>query len=641
MALLSASGLSKGYGTDTIFHDVSFEVQDHNRIGLVGVNGSGKTTLFRLLTGTEAPDTGDIYRSKALSVGYMEQHVCCDPQKSAYAETLSVFAPLLEMERELDVITTRLNGAPLDRDTLIERQVFLTEQLERLGGMTFRSRTRSTLSGLGFTEEAIGLPVSALSGGQRAKLQLAKLLLSGANLLLLDEPTNHLDISSVEWLEEFLRGYHGAFIVVSHDRYFLDAVTEYTMILQNGNLSVYKGNYTASLAQKEENDLAAWRKYENTQKEISRLEGVVAQQLQFNREKSVRQAESRMKAIDRLQKTLVRPETDEKELRFQFQTGRRSGNDVLTAEHLSLSFDGKPLFRNVDLEIKRGERVFLIGPNGCGKTSLFKVLLGAYPPDNGEYRFGAGVDLGYYDQIQANLNGEKTVLDEIWDAYPQKTETEIRSALALFLFQGDDVFKAVSTLSGGERARVLLLRLMLSKANFLLLDEPTNHLDIGACEALESALQSYPGTLLIISHDRYLMNKIADRIYALGPDGAIAYEGNYDAYLEKRKKGGTADRQPTRSVPVKLSDNKLRREREAELKKKQIALSRLEKQISEVETELCSVKDALNFPETASDYQAAMELSERLDELNEESDRLFAQWAELSEAIETAKKEIV
>ena len=639
MALLSVSGLSKAYGADTIFSGVSFEVQEKNRIGLVGVNGSGKTTLFRLLTGEEKPDAGEIHRSKMLSVGYMEQHVCSDPQRSAYEEVLRVFSELLEMEHELDVVTTLLSGNPADRNALIERQVFLTEQFERLGGMTFRSRTRSALLGLGFSEDSMKLPVGVLSGGQRAKLQLAKMLLSGANLLLLDEPTNHLDIPSVEWLEEFLRGYPGAFLVISHDRYFLDAVTERTFILQNERLTGYKGNYTVAYAQKKEQDLAAQRKYENTQREISRLEGVVAQQLQFNREKSVRQAESHQKAIDRLQKTLVRPDSAEKELRFQFASGRRSGDEVLSAEGLALSFDGKQLFQNANMEIRRGERVFLLGPNGCGKTSFLKILLGAYAPDCGEVRFGAGVDLGYYDQIQSDLDGTKTVLDEIWDAYPQKTEMEIRSALAMFLFRGEEVFKQVSALSGGERARVLLLRLMLSKANFLLLDEPTNHLDISSCEALENALQDYPGTLLMISHDRYFINKLADRIYVLNSDGTTAYEGRYDDYLAKRKEDADLQKQAAPSAKCN-SSNKRRREKEAELKKQRIALSRLEKQIQATEEEIESVEAALNAPETVSDYQATLELSNQLALLNAQNDDQLAQWAELSEAVETAQEEL-
>ncbi len=516
MAILSGSNLTKSFGTDVIFSGVSFEIQENDRVGLVGVNGSGKTTLLRVLTGELSPDEGEIYKASAAVLGYMEQHVCRDLYRSAYSEVLTVFAPLLSMERELEELNQRLMVKNADMDALIERQALLTERFDREGGLTFRSRARSALLGLGFSDEEMGNPVGILSGGQKAKLQLAKMLLSGANLLLLDEPTNHLDIKSVEWLEDFLRSYSGAYIVISHDRYFLDRITTRTFEMENGKMTVYKGGYTEYLAQKEENDLAARRKYENTKKELQRLGGIIVQQRQWNQERNYKTIASKMKMIQRLENTLEKPDETPETMRFSFGIRQRGGNEVLKAEKLSLSFGQNHLFQNVSLDIRRGERVFLIGPNGCGKTSLLKIFLGINQPDSGDYRFGTGIDVGYYDQVQSDLDMDKMVIDEIWDTYPRMTQTEVRNALAIFLFKDEDVFKPVSALSGGERARVLLLKLMLSRDNFLLLDEPTNHLDIGSCEALENALQEYEGTLLVVSHDRYLINKIADKYLRFG-----------------------------------------------------------------------------------------------------------------------------
>lgn len=628
MALLSASNLNKSFGTDLVFRNASFEIQENDRVGLVGVNGSGKTTLFKILTGKLDADSGNIYKANATVLGYMEQHVCRDLERSAYSEVLTVFSDLLAMEKELEEINLALQAHP--SDALIERQALLNDQFVRLGGLTCRARARSTLLGLGFDDAQMGMPIGVLSGGQKAKLQLAKMLLCGANLLLLDEPTNHLDITSVEWLEDFLRAYSGAFIVISHDRYFLDRITNRTFEMENHKLTLYKGNYTNYLRQKEEDNLAVQRKYENTTKEIHRLEGIVAQQRQWNREKNIKTAESKLKMIERLESTLERPDEEVESIHFDFGIRQRGGNDVLMVDDLALSFDNKQLFQHVNMHIRRGERVFLIGPNGCGKTSLLKTLLGIHSPTKGEVRFGTGIETGYYDQIQEGLHPEKTVLDEIWDSYPQMTQTEIRNALAVFLFKGEDVFKSVSALSGGERARVLLLRLMLSRDNFLLLDEPTNHLDIGSCEALETALQSYEGTLLIVSHDRYLINKIADRVYYLDETGVKEYIGNYDSYLEKAKAVAV---QETQKAAPKVNEYKLRKEREAAIRKDRAAVRRLEAQIEETEQAIAEAEAELENPEIVSDYQAMLELSKKLEELKAKNEELFLEWSTLSEKL--------
>lgn len=639
MALFSASNLQKSFGTDVIFSGASFEIQEGDHIGLVGVNGSGKTTLFRVLTGDLPSDGGEIYQASSAVIGYMEQHVCRDLEKSAYSEVLTVFAPLLAMERELEEINHRLQAKAGNLDELIDRQALLTEQFEREGGLTCRARARSALLGLGFDDAQMAQPIGVLSGGQKAKLQLAKMLLSGANLLLLDEPTNHLDIASVEWLEDFLRAYHGAFLVISHDRYFLDRITQRTFEMENGHLTTYKGNYTSFLAQKEETRLAMQRKYDNTKREITRLEGVVAQQRQWNREKNIRTAESKLKVIERLESTLERPEDSPEALRFDFSIRQRGGNDVLITDELGLAFGEKRLFSNVNLHIRRGERVFLIGPNGCGKTSFFKTILGIYQPTEGEIRFGAGIDVGYYDQIQANLNHDKTVIDEIWDAYPRMTQTEVRNALAVFLFHGEDVFKPVSALSGGERARVLLLRLMLSQDNFLLLDEPTNHLDITSCEALEDALQSYEGTLFIVSHDRYLINKIADKVYSFEEDGVSCTLGGYDAYLEAARARKPEAQTAVQTESSRAVEYRVRKEQQAALRKSKAALRRIETEIEETEALIASLEEQLGDPEIVSDYEAVARLSHELEEARAKSEEQLSRWTELSEQVEAQENE--
>ena len=638
MAILTVNNITQSFGEETVLRGVTFELQKGERVGLVGVNGSGKTTLFKVLTGEYTPDTGSVVFGKDTVLGYMEQHVCRDLEKTAFDEVMTVFSPLLQMERELEEVSARLSAHPGEEETqgLILRQTELNDRFVDGGGLTCRSRARSALLGLGFLEEQLQNPVGVLSGGQKAKLQLAKMLLSGANLLLLDEPTNHLDIPSVEWLEDFLKNYGGAYIVISHDRYFLDKVTGRTLEMEGKTVASYKGSYSRYLDLKAEKRLAMERVYENTQREIKRIEGIIEQQRRWNQERNYVTIASKQKQIDRLEATLEKPEEDPESIRFQFKASRRSGDDVLTAEDVSLSFDGPKLFDHVNLEIKRGQKVFLIGPNGCGKTSLFKILLGQYQPDGGLVKLGAGVDLGYYEQSQMSLHDEKTVIDEIWDLHPRMTQTEVRSALAVFLFKGEDVFKPVGALSGGERARVLLLKLMLSKANFLLLDEPTNHLDIGSCQALEDALQGYDGTLFVVSHDRYLINKLADRLYVLGKDGAKLYPGNYDYYLEKRQE--EAEAAPREEAAPKVNLYKLRKERESELRKKRTALTRVEGQIEENDRERAALAEQLEQPEIAADYQAVTQTSQEIAALEAQGEALLQQWTQLSEELEALEE---
>ena len=638
MAILTVNNITQSFGEETVLRGVTFELQKGERVGLVGVNGSGKTTLFKVLTGEYTPDTGSVVFGKDTVLGYMEQHVCRDLEKTAFDEVMTVFSPLLQMERELEEVSARLSAHPGEEETqgLILRQTELNDRFVDGGGLTCRSRARSALLGLGFLEEQLQNPVGVLSGGQKAKLQLAKMLLSGANLLLLDEPTNHLDIPSVEWLEDFLKNYGGAYIVISHDRYFLDKVTGRTLEMEGKTVTSYKGSYSRYLDLKAEKRLAMERVYENTQREIKRIEGIIEQQRRWNQERNYVTIASKQKQIDRLESTLEKPEEDPESIRFQFKASRRSGDEVLTAEDVSLSFDGPKLFDHVNLEIRRGEKVFLIGPNGCGKTSLFKILLGQYQPDGGLVKLGTGVDLGYYEQSQMSLHDEKTVIDEIWDLHPRMTQTEVRSALAVFLFKGEDVFKPVGALSGGERARVLLLKLMLSKANFLLLDEPTNHLDIGSCQALEDALQGYDGTLFVVSHDRYLINKLADRLYVLGKDGAKLYPGNYDYYLEKRQE--EAEAAPREEAAPKVNLYKLRKERESELRKKRTALSRVEGQIEENDRERAALAEKLEQPEVAADYQAVTQTSQEIAALEAQGEALLQQWTQLSEELEALEE---
>ena len=533
MPALSVRNLSVSFVERTLFSDVSFDVEAHDKVGFIGANGVGKTTLFRTLNGELEPNEGVIAFEKSVRVGYMEQHACNNPRVDIYHELLSVFDDLQETEAEIARLTAAIDSQSGDLDALVAEQTRLMEAYEAQGGLTYQSRTRAALIGLGFPETDFTMPVGNLSGGQRSKLSLAKLLLSRSTLLLLDEPTNHLDIQSVGWLEDFLRDFKGAMIIISHDRYFLDHVTNKTIELEHGKVMCYKGAYSEFIRKKEAHNEALKNKYENDMKEIRRIEGIVEQQRRWGRERNFITAASRQKEVDRIKAQLVTPDSELETMRMRFEPKFESGNDVLICRGLAKSFGEKRLFRDVHIHIRKGERVFILGANGCGKTTLFRILSGRMPQDRGEFDLGANVMTGYFDQLQQNLDLSKTAIDEVWDLFPNMTQTEVRSALASFLFKGDEVFKPLSKMSGGERARISLLKLMLQGSNFLLLDEPTNHLDAASREELEKTLADYSGTLLIISHDRYFINKLAHRVLVLTPDGVKEYLGNYDNYLER------------------------------------------------------------------------------------------------------------
>ncbi|MBR6552754.1 MAG: ABC-F family ATP-binding cassette domain-containing protein, partial [Clostridia bacterium] len=473
MSLLTALNLKFGFADGVLFKDAAFQVEENDRIGLIGANGTGKTSLFKLITGEYTPVEGGIVRGKDVRIGYMEQYLECEENLTVYEEALKVFSDVAKMEEELEEITKKLeNNSDL---SLIERQLFLTEQIERRDGLVYKAKTRSALIGLGFKESELDYPVKNLSGGQRSKVSLCKLLLSDANLILLDEPTNNLDIDAINWLEDFLAKYKGAVIVVSHDRYFLDKITFLTMEISHKKITMTKGNYSVFQKLKAERELTIEREYEKNITEIKRIEGIIEQQKRFNQERNYITIASKEKQIERIKADLVVPDKALGSVRFSFNAEIRSGDNVLTVFDLEKSFPQKPLFKNLNLSINREDKMFLLGPNGCGKSTFLKILNKELSQDSGIIKFGTNVKIGYFDQNIDKLNSDKTVLDEVWDMYSFMDQTEIRSALALFLFRGDDVFKKVSVLSGGERAKIALLKIMLSKPNFLILDEPTNH----------------------------------------------------------------------------------------------------------------------------------------------------------------------
>ncbi len=625
MSVLAAFGLKKSYVTRVLFEGVSFELDARDKVGLVGVNGCGKTTLFRLLTGEEKPDEGSVSVHRETRLGTTQQSVD-GMTDTVYDATLGVFSHLLQAEHELEAVNARIEARDGELDTLVKRQAVLRERYEFDGGLTFRSRTRATLLGLGFSEQELNKELSSMSGGQRNKAQLARVLLGGANLLLLDEPTNHLDIDSIAWLEDYLRAYAGAFIVISHDRYFLDRVTNRTFELKNARLTVSEGNYTRHLELQQSDQETVRRVYQNTQKEIRRLQGVVEQQRRWGQEHNFITAASKLKQIDRLKATLVAPEKEPEGIRFHFKAREAGGNEVLLCDGLEKAYE-KQIFQNASFLVKKGERAFLLGPNGCGKTTLLRIVTGREQADAGTARLGAHVKAGYYEQTMRSLNEENTVLGEIWDEYPRLNTTEARSALAAFLFRGDDVNKKISMLSGGEKARVQLLKLMLSGSNLLLLDEPTNHLDIASREALEDALTDYSGTMLVVTHDRYLVNRLADRILYMTENGVEEFVGGFDEFWEDFRLRAAQNQKE--SAPKKQERPNLYKEqkdRQATVTRAAGELRRIEKLVTETEQEIAALDERLADPAVAVDYVLAGELAAEAEGKRERLAELYEVW---------------
>lgn len=628
MVLINIKGGKKYFGESRLYDNLNFHVDEGQKCGLVGANGVGKTSLFKIITGEMQLDEGEVFISPAASVGYMKQNIEYNSDKTVYEEVTEVFSHLAEMEKLLEEIRLKLETEPTEQ--LIRRQDSLMREYENEGGFLYKSRARGALIGLGFKEEDFSRRFSSLSGGEKTRIMLARLLLGGHKLLLLDEPTNHLDMSAIRWLEGYLSSYKGSYIVISHDRYFLDRTTNVTLGISSGRITSYTGSYSEFIKKKEADDAATLKAYELKKKEIHRIEGIIARQKQWNRERNIKTAESKQKMINRIAASMETPEEAEKAINFSFNAKDGGANEVLTALSLKKAFGSKVILSDADMNIYKGERVFLLGDNGCGKTTLLKMLLGKEKADSGFIKIGNGIYTAYYEQQHASLNDSKTVFDEIADSYPKMDRTSVRSALAAFLFKGEDCFKLISSLSGGEKARVLLCKIMLSESNFLILDEPTNHLDIFSKEALEDALKSYPGTILAVSHDRYFINALADKIYKMDGGRLSLYNRNYDYFLEK-----SADSAPVTEAEVKKSggeDYRRKKEEEAAKRKAVSRVKRAEEKIAEAEERLAEL-DKLLFSPEAADIQKAMTWHTEKEETEAHLAELYSEWEASSEEL--------
>ena len=635
--ILNATNISKSFGSNEIIKDATFLVNEHEKVAIVGVNGAGKTTLLKILTGEESADSGSITLAKDAKLGYLRQINNVDSALSIIDELYTVIEPILNMEKRMSQMQEdmkHLTGSELEE--LYSSYTALTHSYELMDGYAAKSRVVGILKGLGFEEADFDRKINTLSGGQKTRVFLAKLLLEEPDIILLDEPTNHLDLRSIEWLESYLLNYKGAVIIVSHDRYFLDKIVSKVIDIENGNVQMYLGNYTDFSNKKQMLLDAKMKEYLNQQQEIKHQEAVITKLKQFNREKSIKRAESRQKQLEKIERVEA-PQTYSENMRLSLDISKESGKDVLTVHNLSKSFEHKKLFWDINFEIKRGERVAIIGDNGTGKTTLLKIINGLLNPDTGEVIYGSNVSVAYYDQEHQVLHMDKTLFDELSDTYPEMTNTQIRNILAAFLFTGEDVYKKIADLSGGERGRVSLVKLMLSKANFLLLDEPTNHLDIVSKDVLENALTNFPGTVCYVSHDRYFINKTATRILDLTENRLLNYIGNYDYYIEKREAveeaaNLTSTEQTQKPVDVSESKKEWIDNKTALAQKKKVknALNKCEKEISEIEDKLQSIDEEFSNPENASNVGKLMELQKQKESLEKRLDKLMEDWEELT-----------
>lgn len=634
MIVLSCKNISKSYGITEILKDVTFSINEGDKVGLIGANGEGKSTLFKILTKQISHDDGEIFIDKNKTLGYLSQHLNLESDNTIYDEMLTVFKDLTNLENKLLTLEIKLKE-PYDEnnssyhDKLIKDYTTAQELYEMRGGYTYKAEISRVLKGLGFLENDFHKVINKLSGGQKTRVALCKLLLGSPDILLLDEPTNHLDLEAIEWLEKYLNNYKGTVIVISHDRFFLDASTNRTFQVINGHVNCYNAPYTKYLDLREKDYEAQLKAYNLQQTEIKRQEAIIDKLKSFNREKSIKAAESREKALEKME-LIHTPDKEKDPSKINFETSVKSGYDVLHIENLSKSFDEKHLFSNLNLDLKRGEKIALIGENGRGKTTLFKIIMDKIKADKGVKVLGANVNIGYYDQEQSNLSENKTIFDEIHDDFPYLTNTKVRNALGSFLFKGEDVFKSIDTLSGGEKCRINLLKLMLSKSNLLLLDEPTNHLDIMSREALEKAILSYDGTLIVISHDRYFLNKVINRIVELKEDGTTEYLGNYSYYLEKKENPNRYDilndlSQGKTKTQIKEEKKKLK-EVEKEKKAKAAKLRKIEADINSAEEKLIELQELLCEEKIYSNPKESERVNKEIKEIEKTIENLYEEW---------------
>lgn len=630
--VLACNNISKSFGIDEIIKNASFNIEEREKAAIVGINGAGKTTLLRIIMGEYQADSGEVIIAKDRTIGYLAQHQKLSGDNTIYDELLSVKKDIIELEQKVRRLELEMHSKEgVELEAVMEAYSKSTHQFELQNGYAYKSEVVGVLKGLGFDESDFEKKMNTLSGGQKTRVALGRLLLSKPDIIMLDEPTNHLDMNSIAWLENYLVNYDGSVIIVAHDRYFLDKVVTKVIEVERGIVSVFSGNYSDYAAKKKQLMDAKLKEYYNQQRDIKHQEEVIAKLKSFNREKSIKRAESREKLLDKIE-VIDKPITEQETMHFKLEPAKESGNDVLSVEGLSKAFGGNRLFDNVSFEIKKGEKVALIGNNGTGKTTILKIINHIIDADAGKVKLGANVEIGYYDQEHNVLHMDKTAFDEIGDAYPDMTNTQIRNMLACFLFTGDDVFKKISDLSGGERGRVSLAKLMLSNANFLILDEPTNHLDIMSKEILESALNRYTGTVLYVSHDRYFINKTASRIMELSANTVTNYIGNYDYYLEKRDILAPKEvKQVSSEKNTAVKDDwKAQKEEQAKLRKRQNDIAKIEKSIEQLEKDNSELDEQLALPEVYSDVKQLMKLNEKKQEIEKKLEKLYEDWETLS-----------